>query len=351
MKHARQKSGLPPGSLVYTGNEVPKDAVVSIIRYNKEQFYEKKVESLEEIGLDDDGVIWINIYGLSDIELIAAVGKKFGIHSLVLEDILNVQQRPKTSDFEDYIFICLKMFNPEDTTNIADDGNFEHVSIIIGQNYLITFQEKPGDVFGVIRERIKKSAGKIRINAADYLGYALIDVIVDNYFIFVEDMGDKIELLEDTILLAASPESLQKIQELKRRIMDMRRAAWPLREAISRLERIENQVIRKNTRIYLRDLYEHIIQVIENVENYRDNLTGMLDIYLSNVSFRMNEVMKVLTIIATIFMPLTFIAGVYGMNFKHMPELNLTWGYPAAGGLMLLVAVVMLWFFRRKKWI
>jgi len=265
-----------------------------------------------------------------------------------MEDIANTDQRPKIEDFESYLFAVLKMLSYDEK-----EGEIivEQLSLILGPSWVISFQENEGDVFDPIRERIRGAQGRIRKMGADYLVYALIDAVVDNYFIAIEKIGEKIEDIEDELVASPSPETLRAIHNLKRQMIVLRKSVWPLREVISRLERWESQLISKLTDIYLRDVYDHTIQVIDAIETYRDMLSGMLDIYLSSVSNRMNEVMKVLTIIATIFIPLTLVAGIYGMNFSYMPELKWDWGYPMVLSIMLAIGLVMLIYFRKKKWL
>jgi magnesium transporter len=251
-------------------------------------------------------------------------------------------------DFDNYLFIVLKMLQYNDLEN---ETRTEQVSIILGSNYVISFQEDEGDVFGLIRERIRANRGRTRKMGADYLAYSLIDAIVDNYFMVLEKIGEQIEDIEDELVKNPTPEVLHTIHSLKRELIFLRKSVWPLREVISRLERWESPLIDKSIDIYLRDVYDHTIQVIDALETFRDMLSGMLDIYLSSISNRMNEVMKVLTIIATIFIPLTLITGIYGMNFRYMPELDSPWGYPMVFLVMLAVSAVMLMYFRRKKWL
>jgi magnesium transporter len=282
------------------------------------------------------------------VGIIEKVGAHFGIHPLVLEDILHTGQRPKVEDLGDYIFIVLKMLYHDDQ---EDEMLGEQVSLLLGQNCVISFQEREGDIFNPIRERIRNSKGRIRRAGADYLAYALVDAIVDHYFVILEKMGEKIESLEEELVTNPTPETLQIIHKLKRNLIFLRKSVWPLREVINALERGESPLITEPTGIYLRDVYDHSIQVIDTIETFRDMVSGMLDIYLSSLSNRMNEVMKVLTIIATIFIPLTFIAGIYGMNFKFMPELEWHWGYPTALIVMLLIVGSMFIYFRRKKWL
>jgi magnesium transporter len=290
----------------------------------------------------------MNIDGVHQLDNIEKVGKYLKIHPLVLEDIMNTGQRPKLEDFDDYLFIVLKMLHYDEKEN---ETKTEQVSLILSSNYVISFQESEGDVFDPIRERMRTDRGRIRKMGADYLAYSIIDAIVDNYFIVLEKIGEKIEDIEDELVKNPTPEVLQTIHRLKRELIFLRKSVWPLREVISRLERWESPLVHKSIDIYLRDVYDHTIQVIDSLETFRDMLSGMLDIYLSSVSNRMNEVMKVLTVIATIFIPLTLIASIYGMNFKYMPELDWVWGYPMVYVVMIVVSAVMLVYFRRKEWL
>ena len=291
---------------------------------------------------------WINIDGVHQPENIEKIGKQFKIHPLVLEDVVNTGQRPKMEDFDDYLFIVLKMLHYDEKEN---ETKTEQVSLILSSNYVISFQESEGDVFDPLRERIRVDRGRVRKMRADYLAYSLMDAIVDNYFMVLEKIGERIEDIEDEMIKNPTPEVLQSIHKLKRELIFLRKSVWPLREVISRLERWESPLIDKSIDIYLRDVYDHTIQVIDALETFRDVLSGMLDIYLSSVSNRMNEVMKVLTIIATIFIPLTLIAGIYGMNFRFMPELEIPLAYPMVLLSMLFVGLLMVAYFRKKKWL
>jgi magnesium transporter len=293
-------------------------------------------------------ITWINIDGVHKFDTIEKIGKQLKIHPLVLEDIMHTGQRPKMEDFDNYLFVVIKMLQYNEKEN---ETKTEQVSIILGSNYVISFQEDEGDVFDLIRERIRTDRGHTRKRGADYLAYTLIDATVDNYFMVLEKIGERIEDIEDELVKNPTPEVLHTIHSLKRELIYLRKSVWPLREVISRLERWESPLIDKSIDIYLRDVYDHTIQVIDALETFRDMLSGMLDIYLSSVSNRMNEVMKVLTIIATIFIPLTLVTGIYGMNFKYMPELDSPWGYPMVYAVMLAISGVMLVYFRRKKWL
>jgi magnesium transporter len=341
---------LPPGTVVHVGEERHEPVKLSVIKYDGTNFEEKtdcKVEEAFKLR-SKSSVTWLNIDGVHQPEIIEQVGKSFGLHPLVAEDIASTGQRPKMEDFDDYIFIVVRMFRFD-----GEEGETrsEQISIILGADFVISFQEREGDVFDAIRERLRNNKGKIRKLGADYLAYALIDAIVDNYFMILENLGEAVEDIEDRLVTNPTSETLQTIHDLKREMIFLRKSVWPLREVINRMERSESPLINKSTFVYLRDVYDHTIQIMDAVDTFRDMLSGMLDIYLSSVSNRMNEVMKVLTVIATIFIPLTFVAGIYGMNFRYMPELGLTWGYPAVLVLMLVVALLMVMFFRRKKWI
>jgi len=345
-----KKKGLAPGALVHIGEKKIDKARITLIDYSELEFQEKQVEKIEECFpfKDKPTVTWINIDGLHQIEIIEKIGKHFDLHPLILEDILNTGQRPKMEDFENYMFIVLKMLHYNEKKN---ETEIEQVSLILGKNFVISFQEKVGDVFDPIRERIKKEKSRIRKAGPDYLIYSLLDAIIDNYFGILEKVGEKIENLEEVVVASPVPKSLQTIHSLKRDMIFLRKSVWPLREVISNLGRTESSLVKESTNIYLRDVYDHTIQVIDSVETFRDMLSGMHDTYLSSISNRMNEIMKVLTIFAAIFIPLTFIAGVYGMNFNYMPELVWHWGYFGVLSVMAIVGISMVLYFKKKKWL
>ncbi len=352
MKSVRQKrskkTGLSPGSLVHVGTEYAEKSKITLIRYNETIFEEKEVASISDLlhEKNSEGIAWINVDGL-DTKLIEELGEIYNLHPLILEDILNTDQRPKTEDLGNYIYIVLKNFYNKDNGNLPS----EQVSIILGGNFILSFKEKETSLFEPIRERLRGNKGRIRKAGPDNLAHALIDNVVDNYFFVLEELEERIEYLEDELVTKASPVNLHAIHGLKRELIALKKSLWPLREAISTLERTDSELITASTHIYFKDIFDHIIAIIDTVETYREMLSGMLDIYLSTVSNRLNEVMKVLTIIATIFMPLTFIAGLYGMNFKYMPELEWRFGYFSVLGVMLVIALLMLRYFKNKKWI
>lgn len=344
------KAGLPPGSLVYTGEKKLEQVRITYLDYDETQLSEQQIAKIEECYKlkQIPTVSWINIDGLHDVTIFEKLGKQFEIHALLLEDILNTQQRPKMDEADDRILVILKMLRFDESTKTV---LIEQVSFILGPGFVISFQETIGDVFDPIRDRIRKGKGKIRKRGADYLLYALLDAVVDNYFIILEKVGDRIETLEQELIVNPTEDTLHRIYSLKREMIFLRRNIWPLRELAANLDRSESELIQESTGLYLRDVYDHTIQVIDTVEGYRDIVSGMLDLYLSSTSHRMNKVMQVLTITATIFIPLTFVAGIYGMNFENMPELKWKYGYAAIWALMLFILVSMLIYFKRKKWL
>lgn len=345
-----KKAGLPPGTLVYTGQQRAEAVRITLIDYNEQHVQEKRVGSIEECFpfLAAPTVTWVNIDGLHDVSVIEKLGKAFDLHPLLLEDIVSTAQRPKFEDYDKNLFLVLKMLRfREDQVAVET----EQVSLVVAPSFVLSFQERVGDVFDSVRDRIRNGKGRIRKLGADYLAYGLLDAIVDSYFLVLERLGEKIENLEDELVGDPSQETLRQLHTLKREMITLRRSIWPLRELVGGLQRSDSTLIAESTNVYLRDVYDHTIQIIDTIESFRDMVSGMLDIYLSSVSNRMNAVMKVLTIIATLFIPLTFIAGVYGMNFENMPELEWRYGYAVVWGVMIVIACVMLVYFRRKKWL
>jgi len=350
MKRQMSQAGLPPGTLIFTGEKRVESVRLSVIDYDQESLRELEPKTVEECFpfKETPTVTWLNVTGLHDIEVLEKFGKHFALHPLVLEDVLSTEGRPKYEDFGTYVFLVLKTLHYDDA---AHELRVEQISLILGSNFVISFQEIEADPFDPIRERIRTGKGRIRRMGPDYLAYALMDAIVDNYFAILEKIGDHTEALGVRAVEDPDPAVLHSVQTLKGELSYLRRFVWPLREVISGLQRGESELIGKETEIYLRDVYDHTIQVMETIESFRDVAAGMFDTYLSSVSNRMNEVMKVLTIIATIFIPMTFVAGIYGMNFQLMPELGWRWGYVGALLVMLGTAVAMLVYFRTKRWL
>lgn len=344
-----QKRGLPPGTMVYTGSQKLEPLCITVIDYDAENINELHDASTDSCVAckDTETVTWINVDGLNDTEAVVRIGTEFGIHPLVLEDILHTTQRPKLEDLGDYLFLVVRMLYLEPATN---EIHSEQVSFLLFGHCLITFQEQSGDVFDMIRDRLRKNHGRVRKMGADYLLYALMDAIVDNYFLIMEKTGEKIESIEQSLMENPNSVLLNELYAQKRELLYIRKAVWPLREAVGGLERGENTLLKKKTHAYLRDLYDHTIQVIDTVETFRDMLSGVQDLYLSSMGQKTNQVMQVLTVMGSIFIPLTFVAGIYGMNFKYMPELDWKYSYPALWVLMVLITSGMLYFFRRKKW-
>jgi magnesium transporter len=345
-----RQAGMPPGSLVYLGKKGHLPARITIIHYQDNDFVENEFDAFPEcVPLDhQEGVTWINVNGISQIQNLEKMGECYHIHPLVLEDILDIEQRPKLEDYEDYLYIVLKTISHAAE---ADEIEAEQVSLILGPNYVISFHETDADLLSPIRERLRKGKGRIRKMGADYLAYTIIDLIVDNYFVELDAYSEQVEFLEDEVVIRPTPQTLREVHRFKNDMIMLRKSLWPLREVIGQLERRESALISANLTMYLKDVYDHTIIAIETVETYRDILSGMLDIYLSSISNRLNEVMKVLTIIATIFMPLTFITGIFGMNFKNLPGLEWHYGYFLTLLVMAAIAVFMLWYFRKRRWI
>jgi magnesium transporter len=350
-KKKSSKTGLPPGTLVYTGEAKPEPVRIDLIEYNETTINEKKLDSIGQIADFQRTEInsWINFDGIHDVGLIEHIGQEFHLHPLVLEDIAHIGQRSKMEDYGDYLYIVLKMLQYNENTHTVEA---EQVSMILGPHWLLTFQEHEGDVFEMVRQRIRSGKGRVRKMACDYLAYALIDAIVDYYFHVLELLSEQIEELEEVLLNNPTDAVLGRIHSLKRELTLLRKSVWPLRELVAGLDRLESGLVEKPTKVFVRDLYDHTIQIIDTIESFREVVAGMMDLYMSAVSNRMNAVMKVLTVIATIFIPLGFVAGIFGMNFDHMPELQWQWAYPLGFWLMIGVIVIgMLVYFKVKKWL
>lgn len=351
IKKRSQKAGLPPGTLVHVGEPRLEKARITAIVYDTSHLEEEVLDTVgEAFPLEDaPAVTWLNVDGIHEVDIVEGLGSRLGLHPLVLEDILNPDQRPKMEDLGDYVYVVLKMV---DWAERRGEITVEQVSLLVGANYVVSLEERPGgDVLDPIRQRIREAKGNIREKGPDYLAYSILDGVVDRYFGVLEVLGEKVEDLEVELISSPLPETLRELHVLKREMIYMRKAVWPLREAVAALERSGSPLIKESTVPFLRDVYDHTIQVMDAVEMLRDMLSGMLDIYLSSISNRMNEVMKVLTIFASIFIPLTFIVGIYGMNFAYMPELASKWGYPAVWLVMLAAGLAMIWFFKRRRWL
>lgn len=348
-KEWHKQRGLAPGTLVHIGEKKLEKVRITVMDFDADGFREKVVDGVDECVQyrNTPTTTWINVDGVHDVGIVEMLGACYGIHPIVLEDVVNTVQRPKMLDFGDYLFISLKMLYFGDD---KERVKVEQVSLILGANFVISFQEDIGDVFDPVRDRIRKGTGKVRRAGADYLAYSLIDSIVDGYFAVFEWLGERIEEVQERLVIDPTAENLRTIHYLKSEMIELRKAVWPLREVLANLERMESPLIRRDTTIFLRNVYGHTIEIIETIESFRDLIADMIDIYLSSLSMKLNEVMKVLTIIATIFIPLTFIVGIYGMNFRHMPEIGWRYGYPMVMLVMLAVAVSMLIYFRKKKW-
>jgi len=346
-----QKAGLPPGALVHVGDLISNTTMVTFCGYGEDLYWEEKTDDINKCRrlLNKTApVIWVNIDGLARIDMLQEIGSFYNLHHLTLEDILNTDQRPRQEAYENYTYIVCKAlaFN--------DDGytiESEQVSLIIGNNYVFSISERETDLFITMRKRIEANKGAVRKNGADYLAYALLDIIVDHYFEVLEKTGERLESIEANLLTKPDEKTLQAVHSLKREMINMRQSVWPLREALVGLEQSDSVFVQPSVALHLRDVYSHLVQVIDTVEIYREMLSGMLEIYLSSVNNKLNEVMKIITIFASIFIPLTLISGIYGMNFKYMPELSWLYGYPFAISLMVAVAAIMLFYFRRKKWL
>ncbi len=348
LKYISKKTGAAPGTLIHVGEKKADQTTIDLIEYNAESTARRSISSISELQSlagRSDVIRWIDIDGLHDTTLIESIGRIFNIHPLTLEDIVNTGHRPKVEIFEGYVYAIIKMLRYHGGVISS-----EQVSLVISDRLLISFQEQPGDVFHPVRQRIHNAMGRIRNSGSDYLAYALLDTVVDNYYQILESFGEELETLEEALLENPERESLERIHQLKRETVYLRKQIWPLRETIGGLSHDDSPLITDQTRLFFRDVHDHTVQVIEIIESYRDILTGLLDLYMSSVGNRMNEVMKVLTIIATIFIPVTFVAGVYGMNFKFMPELDWRWGYAGAWGVMACIAAVMIFYFKRKNW-
>jgi len=349
-KKYSQKAGMLPGSVVFIGEGKTEPASLSLSSYTPDSYQPLPLKTLADCSTQvkqSGGIVWVKVNGLQDTAMVEELGKCFNLHPLTLEDVVNTEQRPKLEDYGNYLFAVIKALHWDSELKKTRS---EHISLILGKNFLISFQEHQSDIFNPIHQRLQSDNGRIRKLGADYLLYSILDIIVDGYFSLIEGFGDYLDEIEEQLLSSPSSQTLKQISEAKKEMLFIRKSIWPVRETVAAIERSETPLIDKSSHIYFRDIYDHLIQQIDTGETYRDMLSNMIDIYLSSLSNRMSEVMKVLTIFASIFIPLTFIVGIYGMNFD-IPELRFSWGYPGILLFMLAIALVLVLFFKRKKWL
>lgn len=341
--------GLPPGSIGYLKPNETNRIHLSIIEYTEDTFIEKDHVSIEEClkHMDSPSMTWIQVYGITDPSMIASIGKHFNLHALMLEDIVTAGQRSKLDVYQDQVFLVARLLQYDNTKKEVKD---EQVSIVFGPNYLVSFLEHDEDIFRPVKDRLRQGHNRMRKQSSDYLAYSLLDTIVDYYFVVLEKVDTDLDRLEEELGSVPKPVTLQRIQHAKRDMIILRKAVWPIRDVVNRFLRLDSPLVSPTTQLYLRDVYDHTIQTIDIIEGFRDVVSGMFDVYLSNINIRTNEIMKVLTIVSTIFVPLTFVSSLYGMNFEFMPELHYRWSYPVALLLMLSIALGMLYYFHRKKW-
>lgn len=349
-KLPRHHQANPPGTPVFVGERRTDVIRVTAFNFTSEAFEEKLLPGVEAAFpyRDRPGISWIDVAGIHDVAAVTAICEHFNVHPLVQEDITNTSQRAKFEEYDDVMYLVVCMVRQEDRTGSIEN---EQVSLVVSGNCILTFQERPGDVFDVIRDRIRTGKGRIRTRGVGYLLYGLLDAIVDNYFIVMDRLGGTVEDIETAIMDHPMPSTLHGIHDLRTNVSFFRKAVWPLREAVNALSRSDSPIFTSETRMFIRDVHDHTIQLIDTVETFRELASSLFDMYLSIASHRMNEVMKVLTIIATIFIPITFIAGIYGMNFEGMPELRWRFGYPAVWCVMIAVAAGMVVYFRKKDWL
>jgi magnesium transporter len=350
LSYASEKSGLPPGSLVHVGDVHDHIQSITVINYNASMLETRTLTSVDEILPYNtaETMTWIIVNGLQDVSVVEAIGQHFNIHGLVLEDILNTHQRPKFEEFENYLYIVFKAIALQNGDGSVE---YEQISLLLLNNIVFTFKEKPDDILDPVINRLNIPQSHIRTQGGDYLAYVIMDTIIDEYFALQDTYDELIETVEDELLTNPTHRTLAAIQKIKRELIYLRRSISPLRELLAAIHRSESPLLNQRTQQDFTDVYDHAIRIIEALESYRDLISGMLDIYLSSISNKMNETMKVLTVFSTLFIPLTFIAGVYGMNFEYMPELKWKWGYPALWGVFIAISAVLLMFFRKRKWL
>lgn len=348
-KKSSAKIGLPPGSIIYLGEKKVEKVTIKVTEYDEAGAETYEIKSVEEIDpfTDTPQVTWVSVCGLHETDFLKQVGERFKVHPLVLEDILNTETRPKIEIADDYLFIVMKLLTYNAEQKILE---IEQVSFILGRTFLFSFSEKTDEIFNPIKERISSQLGKIRKRGSDYLLYALMDIVVDNYFLALEKIEERIELLDDEIITSPHKSQIESIYNLRNLLLQIRRSIWPSREIVNQIIKDDSHLMDESIEPYLRDLYDHTIHINESIEQQREITNGLMEIYLSMMSNKMNEVMKVLTVIATIFIPLTFIVGIYGMNFPNMPEMTWPWAYFAVWGVMIGVVIAMIFYFRKKDW-
>lgn len=350
LSSAADKSGLPPGTLIHIGEKHESQCKISVTQYNADTLIRHEITSIAELQqLKNTGLItWVNVDGLSDIHIVESIGQELNIHPLVLEDILSTHQRPKLEEYEDFLYLVIKGIdiNPGKDFSLQ----YEQISILLLANHVITFKEKADNTFDPIHSHLQNRNGRLRQFGSDYLAYAILDTIVDEYFVVEDSLDDVIDPLEDNILFNSSKEMLQTVQQIRRGLISMKRNISPLRELLATIQRADTPLLQEKTLRYYGDVYDHVLRVTDSLESYRERISAMHDIYLSSISNKLNETMKILTIFASIFIPLTFIAGIYGMNFEYMPELKWRWAYPALWVVFIAIGVSLLIFFKKKKW-
>lgn len=350
-KSRAKKVGQAPGILVYVGEKKTDKVRITLVDFNQEGDYKVRSNATFkdlQVGKDPSSVTWITVSGVHETELIGEIGRYFNLHPLIIEDILNTDQRPRLEVYEDFIFVVLKMLRWEAESNTVDS---EQITLLVSPNFVLSFEENEDDTFNPLRQRLNDEQGRLRTWGSDYLAYAIIDTIVDNYFLVLEQLSDEIEALEEEVISNPTPNTLDTIKDLKREFLYLRKVVWPLRDALSHLSRGDIPIFQEETLIYLRDVYEHIIQIIDTIETYRSIASGLLDIYLSSVGNKMNEIMKVLTIIATIFIPITFLTSIYGMELPNMPERQWSFTYPLLWLIIFIISAALLIYFKRKDWL
>lgn len=344
------KAGMAPGSLVHIGETQFSKIKLSYIEFDEHTFLEEEDVSTDLClkRLKTPLMTWIQVHGVSDSSIIASLGSHFNLHALVLEDVLNTTQRAKLDTYQEQVFIVCRLLKYDEENHALKD---EQVSIVFGPNFLISFLEKDEDIFRPIKERLRLGNNRLRRQGPDYLAYALLDIIVDQYFVVLEKVDVDLDNLEEELMHSPQSDTIQKMQKAKREMIFLRKSVWPMRDVINRFQRLEPPLVTSSLQVYLRDVYDHLVQTIDIIEGFRDVVSGMMDVYLSSINIKTNDIMKVLTIVSTIFVPLTFISSLYGMNFEFMPELHYKYGYPLILFILALVAGGMLYYFRRKKWL